>query len=292
MVGVKAITSMLLGEAKRAVRPKFEMPPFPEATKPIPSTEKATTPVAERANPGKIAPPAAAKEPWQMTYAEASRTAPKPPVNPHRKGTVAYANFERTKLRDAEKFQIHHKESVAQALAEGKPVPAEVLKDYPDLARATPPQPRDVGKGCLPCSRDHFSAVYGVLDEALRFARREPEGLAHPEVQERLALAEKELNVWERVDMTPDKIQALPEGERQEVRDWVAEGSRLRQRLGQVSTVDELEKLAVRAKEIYARARLLTLPQGLRERVEALARKVDKGEITVEQAKESLQQTV
>ncbi len=36
----------------------------------------------------------------------------------------------------------NHQRAVAQALVEGKPVPAEVLKDYPDLARAAKVNPQ------------------------------------------------------------------------------------------------------------------------------------------------------
>lgn len=156
---------------------------------------------------------------------------------------------------------------------------------------AAPPavaESRVTGKGCLPCSRDHFAAVYGALEEALRFARREPEGMAHPEVQDRLAIVEKELNVWERIDMTPDKIQGLPEEERQEVRNWIAEGSRLRQKVAEVTDIDELEKMATKAREIHARARLMALPKEMRQRIEALAKRVQTGEMSLDQARGEL----
>ena len=35
-----------------------------------------------------------------------------------------------------------HREIVKRALEEGKPVPPEVLKDYPDLAKMAPPKPK------------------------------------------------------------------------------------------------------------------------------------------------------
>ncbi len=56
-----------------------------------------------------------AKEPWQMTKAEYI----KPPYT----------------------SPAMHKYGVQKALSEGKPVPSEVLKDYPDLAKAIPKAP-------------------------------------------------------------------------------------------------------------------------------------------------------
>ena len=72
-------------------------------------------------------PPREAKEPWQMTleeyaYAEASRYGHgKPRMEWIRAG---YGEAYRS-----------HKTAVQRALKEGKPIPAEVLKDYPDLAK-------------------------------------------------------------------------------------------------------------------------------------------------------------
>ncbi len=87
----------------------------------------------ERGNPPitstlKEAP--AAKEPWQMTLEE-------------------YAYGEARRLREAKpridwvkagygQYYRDHKASVKYALSKGKPVPPEVLKDYPDLQRKLP----------------------------------------------------------------------------------------------------------------------------------------------------------
>ena len=65
--------------------------------------------------------PPAAKEPWQMTREEYV----KPPYT----------------------SPAMHKYGVQKALSEGKPVPAEVLKDYPDLAQKAIPAAKEVTKG-------------------------------------------------------------------------------------------------------------------------------------------------
>jgi len=71
----------------------------------------------------------AAKEPWEMTEKE------------YEKDMRAY--WLGTRGKDSlpedmsQRFRTYHIGLVGAALAEGKPVPAEVLKDYPDLARVS-----------------------------------------------------------------------------------------------------------------------------------------------------------
>ncbi len=69
----------------------------------------------EAAIPPVEAAPVTAKEPWQMKREEFNRKA------------VFTAKT--------------HEERVQEALSQGKPVPQEVLKDYPELAKAVPPAP-------------------------------------------------------------------------------------------------------------------------------------------------------
>ena len=258
LVGV-ATLGVLNSMKKKEPKLAFEPPPMPEIPKLEFSTPTSTSrifksskdyPELARAAPGKI-PPAA--PPIEVV---APRAAEAPLVSPKGLG----ANASSTPL-----------------------TPAEV-----EAFTAPAAESRVTGKGCIPCSRDHWASVYGAMEEALRFARREPEGMAHPEVQNRLAFVEKELNVWERIDMSPDKLQALPEGERQEVREWIAEGSRLRQKVAEVTDIDELEKLATKAREIHARARLMALPKELRQKIESLAKKVQTGEMSLGQARGEL----
>jgi len=63
----------------------------------------------------------ALKESWQMTQAEAWRKEPKIAIGRHGAD------------RPGVKWVNWHKTQVNQALSEGKPVPSEVLADYPDL---------------------------------------------------------------------------------------------------------------------------------------------------------------
>ena len=75
--------------------------------------------------PPEVAPTQLAKEPWQMTREEWKR------------GFVEdWQEVEAQRgIRGIGPLGRIHKQRVRQALSEGKPVPSEVLKDYPDLKR-------------------------------------------------------------------------------------------------------------------------------------------------------------
>ncbi len=121
------------------------------------------------------------------------------------------------------------------------------IERAPELAaspRATGgiPGPREVSTACLSCSRSHLSTVSGALGESLRFAREG--GIADPEVQRRLMLAEDEINVMERIDLSADALaKATPEG-RQVAREYLPKIQAVRQRLGAITSVKELEQTA------------------------------------------------
>lgn len=71
------------------------------------------------------------KEPWQMSQQEffGTRMSEK-----EARSTKKYVG----NITRREMFRREHEASVAQAIADGKPVPPEVLADYPDLAPAQP----------------------------------------------------------------------------------------------------------------------------------------------------------
>ncbi len=77
-----------------------------------------------------IEPEVAQKEPWQMTK---SGILSGVKFNYEATSAIRKANLKRRQLAVAK-----HKTQVEQALSEGKPVPAEVLADYPDLAKVAP----------------------------------------------------------------------------------------------------------------------------------------------------------
>ena len=105
-----------------------------------------------------------------------------------------------------------------------------------------------VKSACIPCGVGHFSASSTFQNEALRFKK---DGLSSPQVLDDVAGAIGELNALERIDLTPAKIAALPEWER-EIAEQVVEKSReIRHRLESIQNMDELTQIAVETEEYY-----------------------------------------
>lgn len=140
------------------------------------------------------------------------------------------------------------------------------------------------GTGCLPCGKDHWVTTAAALAEALRFARKE--GVAHPEVQRRLALAEEELDIGERIDFAPDALAGLSPPER-EVAEWSLPRMRdTRHAIAGVKTVEDLQRAAQEAavtRQEY-RLRLLQLQGVDLKPLVQVAQRYEKGELTREQA--------
>lgn len=163
----------------------------------------------------------------------------------------------------------------------------ELLKQEQASPKAASP-PGDRSTGCVPCARAHLSTVSGTLKEALRFARSE--GMGHPEVQTRLQAAEEDITLIERHDWTPEKILASPPEEAEIIREFLPRLRNLRQEVVDISTVDDLERAAASAARLATDFRLAVLKaRGVDTvKVVELARRVDAGEMTLEEAKAEL----
>jgi len=134
--------------------------PAPEkATIAVPPKEEiARGPVAEKPAAPAAAPEApkpSAKEPWEMTREE--YLAQSEDISQMRKlrqeeeglslSTPKDKRFATTALNAAIRNEkARHEESVRKAMTEGKPIPTEVLTDYPDLAPKTPQRLSPAGK--------------------------------------------------------------------------------------------------------------------------------------------------
>ena len=104
------------------------------------------------------------------------------------------------------------------------------------------------GIACLPCSRDHFSTVSGALNEAIRFSRRE--GVSHIEVKRRLGMSLDELNMLERIDLSPEETIKL-KGKEKQLADWGLNKSReLRHKITSIQKHEDLEKVAAEASKV------------------------------------------
>jgi len=153
------------------------------------------------------------------------------------------------------------------------------------------------GKACVPCGSAHFQTVAGGLGEAMRFARSE--GIAYPEVIERISASETELNTFERWDWTPEKVARLEGNEKKLMDDMLNASREMRHRLSDIKTVDELEETAAKAGAMSKdfRARLFQMQIGvitpgqqreLHRKAEAIQAKYgtsEEPEISLEEAK-------
>ena len=144
--------------------------------------------------------------------------------------------------------------------------------------------------GCIPCSRSHLSAVSGALGESLRFARED--GIGHPEVQRRIALAEDEVHIMERIDLAPDALAKSPLEDRKLAEEYLPRIRALRQDIGQITSLEKLESVAAEASILGQEFRLRHLQlQGVDlNPVIALAKKVKVGEMSMEEARAKLKE--
>lgn len=99
-----------------------------------------------------------------------------------------------------------------------------------------------VATGCLPCSIGHLGTCSGLLNEAMRFARKD--GIQSEEVIERVNMCMDELNSLERVDLRPEMIVNLPAWEKNLAGKALNLSRTLRHDLEQLSDVSMLEKVS------------------------------------------------
>lgn len=99
-----------------------------------------------------------------------------------------------------------------------------------------------IASGCIPCSIGHLGTCSGLLNEAMRFARKD--GLESDEVIERVSMCMDELNALERVDLRPEMIHSLPEWEKTLAEAALGLSRILRHELEQLSDVSMLEKIS------------------------------------------------
>ena len=129
-----------------------------------------------------------------------------------------------------------------------EPIPPQPEYKVTKIEKDLSPEKIEQGVSCLPCSRDHVSTASAVLNEALRFARKE--GVGHIEVQRRIGMALDELNAMERIDLAAESIERLT-GREKEVAIEAANDSReLRHDITTIKTPDDLQKVSAKAANI------------------------------------------
>jgi hypothetical protein len=126
----------------------------------------------------------------------------------------------------------------------------------PDVGASLPPSPAPISKvsikgsktlACIPCVKNHVSAIAGILGESKRFIGG---GIKDPKIIEAINIATKEITAAERGDLDPAKIASLPPKEK-EVAEWAADQLRdLRHSIDHVSDKETLESAIVKADQI------------------------------------------
>ena len=105
-----------------------------------------------------------------------------------------------------------------------------------------------VKSACVACSIGHFATSSKFLNEAVRFKK---DGLASSQVLDDIAEAIGEQNALERIDLTPAKIELLPDWEKEMASSALEKSRELRHRLESVQNMDELTQIAVETEEFF-----------------------------------------
>ena len=93
------------------------------------------------------------------------------------------------------------------------------------------------------CAMGHFGTCTGILNESLRFAHGQ-EGMASPEVIDRVNMCMDELNAMERVDLRPEMTVQLTGWEKELAERALTESRGIRHALEGIQDVNSLEKVA------------------------------------------------
>jgi hypothetical protein len=105
-----------------------------------------------------------------------------------------------------------------------------------------------IATGCVPCALGHVGTCTGLLNESIRFSHS-PDGLASPEVIDRVGMCLDELNAMERVDLRPEMTSQLTGWEKELVDKTLTESRNLRHRLENLQSIEDLEQAAAITQE-------------------------------------------
>jgi hypothetical protein len=137
----------------------------------------------------------------------------------------------------------------------------ESLHEIAEEVRGT-----EAATGCVPCSINHFNTSAGLLNEVMRFARKD--GIGSKEVLDRINKCLGELNAMEREDLDSEKIFALPEGEKEIAVKALNASRATRHALESFTTVKDLEKVTADVQTVsselwreWSRYRLSKIPE-------------------------------
>jgi len=147
----------------------------------------------------------------------------------------------RDNVKELEKFitTLPHTEPQKEGASERKST-----STIQEPAKAT----KTVATACVPCALGHFSTSSGLLNEIARF---KGEGITSDEVLDRVAKVQAEQNALERVDLTPENIQALPSWEKELAEDALSQSRKLRHSLESFTSIEQLNQAAADTSSFY-----------------------------------------
>ncbi len=123
---------------------------------------------------------------------------------------------------------------------------AAVIEEPPTPIAKKPPEGQDkasgIEAGCVACATGHLGTCSGVLNEAMRFARKD--GIKSVEVIDRVNICMDELNALERIDLRPELTLNLPPWEKELADKALAASRTIRHNLEGMSNIDDLELAA------------------------------------------------
>lgn len=156
------------------------------------------------------------------------------------------------------------------------------LSQEPSAPSTTQEKATSIASGCIPCSIGHLGTCSGLLNEAMRFARKD--GIQSEDVINRVNMCMDELNALERVDLRPEMTQGLPQSQKPLVDKALNLSRSLRHDLESLSDISTLETVAAKTQatrqeigKVWFRQRLDGLPPEQRKSIEPA--------LTLEQAK-------
>ena len=124
--------------------------------------------------------------------------------------------------------------------------PVAMVEPSPEVAEAITTtkegKASSVEAGCVPCAIGHFGTCTGLLNEAMRFAKKD--GVGSSEVIDRVNMCLDELNAMERVDLRPELIIDLPDWEKELANGALTASRATRHGLEGLTTGNDLEKVA------------------------------------------------
>lgn len=141
--------------------------------------------------------------------------------------------------------------------AAGMPaVPHSPTRSMGDYSSYAPEM--DIDTGCLPCGKAHLGTVDALLREAAEAAQGE--GMASPEVQDRLSVAEEEIMALFADDWTEERIAKSPDHDKAVLEEYAPRVQKIGSRLAAIRSPEELADIAQETAELRERFRASLSP--------------------------------